>query len=265
MTPIPTTIELWQKEVREAYALALRELGKLKPPEHASVAFSVAPLFCAKFRKLSSTDERFATAYDDVMHNYDVMLLENPEMIELSQTGFAYAYVVTHCAYGLVSEKMMGEIMAGLAAEPELLLPARKAAPSAKKKSTAAGSAKQTALIALTAKFCGEFLNAEYAALCQKLIEKAGRKRVVPFESGMLESWAAGVVHAICTVNFAFDKTQTPHTNANSIAAHFGVSMNTASSKSKALRALFKMTFWDSEFATAEMAAKSPVNYMRVF
>ena len=86
----------------------------------------------------------------------------------------------------------------------------------------------------------------------------------MPFASGQPESWAAGVVHAICTVNFAFDATQTPNVTPQMIAQHFGVSTNTASQKSKALRDMFKMEYWDAEFGTAEMAEKNPMRFMRI-
>ena len=79
-----------------------------------------------------------------------------------------------------------------------------------------------------------------------------------PFASGQIESWAAGVVHAICTVNFAFDKSQKPHVTSPLIAEHFGVSLNTASQKSKTLRDLFRMSHWGEEFSTAEMQKRNP-------
>jgi len=40
---------------------------------------------------------------------------------------------------------------------------------------------KKDQLIQMTSKFCEEHLDEEYEFLCKKMIEKMGRKRVVPF------------------------------------------------------------------------------------
>lgn len=140
---------------------------------------------------------------------------------------------------------------------PEAPKPAKKTP----RKEAAKASPKIAELIRLTTEFCAKHLDGEYAALCENLIEKGGRKRVVPFESGQIASWAAGVVHALCTVNFGFDKTQTPHTTSAALAAHFGVSLNTASQKSKTLRDMFKMDIWGSntEFSTIHMIEQNPL------
>lgn len=39
-------------------------------------------------------------------------------------------------------------------------------------------------LIKETKKFCDKYLNQEYCQLCEKMIEKMARKRVIPFLSG---------------------------------------------------------------------------------
>ena len=42
-------------------------------------------------------------------------------------------------------------------------------------------------LIQMTNGFCDSYLDEEYKALCEKLIQKMSRKRVVPFLSGKIE------------------------------------------------------------------------------
>ena len=91
------------------------------------------------------------------------------------------------------------------------------------------------------------------------------RKREVPFVRGRLENWAAAVIYATAQVNFAFDKSQEPHTTPDEIADFFGVSKNTASQKAQIIRKLFKMRHWDEEFSTAEMAKRNPFrNFMMI-
>ena len=67
-------------------------------------------------------------------------------------------------------------------------------------------------ITALTDGFCQEKLNEEYAEMCRVMTAKLCRKRPSPLASGRANTWAAGIVHAVGTVNFAFDRTQTPHT-----------------------------------------------------
>src|SRR5207244_4967729 len=66
-------------------------------------------------------------------------------------------------------------------------------------------------LIQMTNGFCESYLDEEYKALCEKLIRKMSRKRVVPFLSGKIEIWAAGVVYALGGINFLFDKSSKPY------------------------------------------------------
>lgn len=92
------------------------------------------------------------------------------------------------------------------------------------------------------------------------MVEKLGRKRTVPSMSGKLEVWAAGIIHAIGTVNFLFDKSFQPYATVHDICVHFGVAQSTASQKSKLLRDMFKMDYFNNEFATQRSQQSNPFN-----
>ena len=114
-------------------------------------------------------------------------------------------------------------------------------------------------LMGLTAGFCACHLNDEYRALCEKLILKMARKRHVPFETGSLEIWASGVVHALCNINAVFDKgalfDRSPNheLSVGDICKHFDVSSGSVALRSKAIRDMFKLARYDCEFSTARM------------
>ena len=55
--------------------------------------------------------------------------------------------------------------------------------------------------------FCDKKLNEEYKAICLRLLEKLCRKRPAPLLSGRARTWAAGIVYAIGSNNFIFDKS----------------------------------------------------------
>jgi len=125
----------------------------------------------------------------------------------------------------------------------------------------AAIAAKTNQLIELTNAFSDSYLDDDDKQLCEKLIRKMARKRVVPFMSGKPETWAAGVVHALGMINFLFDRSFEPYVSTADLAAHFGVGQSTVHQKSKTIRDMFKMRRSDLEWMTEYMASRNPLAY----
>ncbi|MDF2904324.1 MAG: hypothetical protein K0S25_1962 [Bacillus sp. (in: firmicutes)] len=121
---------------------------------------------------------------------------------------------------------------------------------------------KKERLLELVQNFCRAHLDEEYEQLVVKMVEKMGRKRTVPFMTGKLEVWAAGIIHAIGTINFLFDKSFPPYATANDICQYFGVAQSTSSQKSKVIRDMFKMSYFDNEFGTVRSQESNPFNKM---
>ena len=95
---------------------------------------------------------------------------------------------------------------------------------------------KLTSLRASIDGFCASHLNAEYRELIHTALAALARKRPSPLLGGREPSWCAGVVHAIGSANFLFDKSQTPHCKPMLIYTHFGVSAGTGQAHSKKVR-----------------------------
>ena len=117
---------------------------------------------------------------------------------------------------------------------------------------------KQQEIIQLAKKFCDEYLDKEYAELSEKLICKLGRKRNVPYVTGQTSIWAAAVIHALGTINFLFDKSFEPYATVSDINDFFGTKQSTVGNKSKQIRDLLKLGFWDAEFSTSHMKKGNP-------
>ena len=115
-------------------------------------------------------------------------------------------------------------------------------------------------LIKLTSEFCSKYLDEEYKKLSEKLILKMSRKRNVPFLSGRINVWAAGVIYSLGQVNFLFDKSFEPYVTPDDICNYFETSKSTTSQKAKIIRDMFKMDYWNSEFATEMMKKNNPLN-----
>lgn len=119
---------------------------------------------------------------------------------------------------------------------------------------------KKVQLLELVMGFCKQYLDEDYGQVAFKMVEKMGRKRTVPFMSGKLEIWAAGIIHAIGMVNFLFDKSFEPYASVHDICEHFGTSQSSATQKSKLIRDMFKMSYFDNEFATRQTQQNNPFN-----
>ncbi len=115
---------------------------------------------------------------------------------------------------------------------------------------------KKRQLTEITTAFCDARLNADYKRLCKKLINQMARMRPAPFLRGRLEIWAAGIIHALGSVNFLFDKSFEPYVSASEIAQHFGVAPGSASQKAAAIREMFDLNHFNAEFTTKDMQRK---------
>jgi Domain of unknown function (DUF6398) len=113
-------------------------------------------------------------------------------------------------------------------------------------------------IVARTDKVCREHLNEEYAELCRRLAAALARKRPSPLTRGRPAGWACGIAYAIGSVNFLFDKSQTPHHRATELCAFFGVSPATGSARASEIRALFGMYPFDPRWCLPGQMDENP-------
>jgi len=107
--------------------------------------------------------------------------------------------------------------------------------------------------------FCQAKLNEEYADMCRQLTAKLCRKRPSPLTRGRTKNWAAGIVHAIGTVNFAFDKSLSPHITIPDISSYFGVGKSSPASKSKEIRNSLNIGLMDPEWTLPSRMDSNPM------
>ena len=110
--------------------------------------------------------------------------------------------------------------------------------------------------------FCNEKLNKDYEELCLRLLTKLCRKRPSPLLGGRVHTWAAGIIYAIGSNNFIFDKTQGLYLTADEIASPFGISVSTAGSKAAELKKMFKINFMNIEWMLPEYIDDHPAVWM---
>jgi hypothetical protein len=106
--------------------------------------------------------------------------------------------------------------------------------------------------------FCDERLNEEYKELCLKALQKLCRKRPSPLAGGKVHTWACGIVYAIGSNNFIFDRSQPLHMTGAEIAEWFGLSKSTAGSKASEVSKLLKLDYTNAEFQLESIIDQNP-------
>ena len=123
-------------------------------------------------------------------------------------------------------------------------------------------SARYMEIAEIIENFCDEKLNAEYKELCLKGLAKLCRKRPSPVATGKARTWACGIVYAIGSNNFIFDKSQPINLTAGDIAGWFGLAKGTAGSKAKEVRKLLKLSYSNYEFMLNDIVEGNPMVWM---
>ena len=126
------------------------------------------------------------------------------------------------------------------------------------KKDKAAIETRKEQILELIKGFCTEKLDDEYLELSARLLNKLGRRRDVSFMSGRVEIWAAAIVHALGTINFLFDKSFEPYATVDDISLYFGANKSSTGQKSKIIRDLLDLGYFDREFSTKRISEDNP-------
>lgn len=119
------------------------------------------------------------------------------------------------------------------------------------------------AILAITDSVCEQHLDREYAQLCRSLVGRLARKRPSPLVRGDARIWAAGVAYTVGSMNFLFDRSQTPHLRADELAERFGVVQSTMANKSARIRALLELSSWfEPELTRRTMLEQNPLAWL---
>lgn len=119
--------------------------------------------------------------------------------------------------------------------------------------------AKYDEIVAITDRVCAEHLSGEFSQLARYVTAALCRKRPSPLTNGRAGSWACGIVYALGSVNFMFDKSQEYYTSAQDLCAAFDVSKGTGYAKSKQVRDMLGMTQFDPVWCLPSMLDDNPM------
>lgn len=119
-------------------------------------------------------------------------------------------------------------------------------------------SARYVQIAEIVEKFCDEKLNKEYREVCLKALVKLCRKRPSPLMTGKAQTWACGIIYAIGSSNFIFDKSQPINMTANEIAEWFNLSKSTAGNKAAEINKHLDLSYFNTEFQLKTLTDKNP-------
>lgn len=119
-------------------------------------------------------------------------------------------------------------------------------------------SARYVEVAVIIEEFCDEKLSVEYKEICLRALAKLCRKRPSPLVSGKARTWACGIVYAIGSNNFIFDKSQPFNMTAAEIAEWFGLSKSTAGSKAAEINRRLDLSYFNTEFLLKRLIDNNP-------
>lgn len=117
-------------------------------------------------------------------------------------------------------------------------------------------------IVGVTDAVCASHLDAEYARLARRLIERLGRRRPTPIVRGDARIWAAGVLYAVGQVNFLFDRTQTPHLTTGELASAAGVKQTTMANKAGTINRLLDIGMYEPDLTRMAMIEQHPLAWI---
>jgi len=117
-------------------------------------------------------------------------------------------------------------------------------------------------ITALTDALCREQLNEEYAQVCRAMTATLARKRPSPLTTGTAKSWACGIAYTVGSVNFLFDKSQTPYLRSDELCAWFGLSKSTGGNRSTKIKQLLNIGLMDAQWTLPSRMDRNPMAWM---
>ena len=123
-------------------------------------------------------------------------------------------------------------------------------------------SSRYMEIAAIVESFCDEKLNDDYKELCLRALQKLCRKRPSPLATGKVRTWACGIVYAIGSNNYIFDKSQPVNMTATEIAEWFGLSKSTAGNKASEINNLLDISYFNTEFLLKEIIDDHPAVWL---
>jgi len=108
---------------------------------------------------------------------------------------------------------------------------------------------KKEEVLAPIREFCAKQLDEEYLQLSIKMIDKLAIKHEFQFMKGKNHVWSAGIIYALGSINFLFDKSFEPCCSLDDIYNFFGTKQTTTGNKYREIKEMLNLKTFDKEFS----------------
>lgn len=112
--------------------------------------------------------------------------------------------------------------------------------------------------------FCNEILNCPaYAKICHQVLRELDQHPSHPLDKGKENIWAAGIAHAVGSVNFLFQTSSSPHISVSDLNYFFGTQASTTDKKSLNLRDLLHISPYNSSYQINQTDSNDPLEQIK--
>ena len=112
--------------------------------------------------------------------------------------------------------------------------------------------------------FCNEILNSpSYAKICHRVLHELEQHPDHPLARGKENIWAAGIAHAVGSINFLFQSSSSPHISVNDLNYFFGTRATTTGKKSLDLRDLLHISAYSSDYQISQTSSDDPLDQIK--
>jgi len=117
-------------------------------------------------------------------------------------------------------------------------------------------------IVRLTDAFCAEYLDEEYAEICQFMTANLCELQPSPLDKGRIPTWAAGIVFTVGSINFLNDPEFNPYLSAADLAQILKFSEGTLYNKRKQIEKALGVMPFDPNYTVSSLMEANPLVWM---
>jgi hypothetical protein len=117
-------------------------------------------------------------------------------------------------------------------------------------------------IVRLTDAFCAEYLDEEYAEVCQFMTADLCELQPSPLDKGRVPTWAAGIVFTVGSINFLNDPGFDPYLSTAELARLLQVSEGTLYNKRRQIEKALRAMPFDPNYTVTSMMDVNPFVWM---
>ena len=114
----------------------------------------------------------------------------------------------------------------------------------------------------LTDAFCAKYLDEEYAEVCRFMTMDLCRLQPSPLDTGRVQTWAAGIIFTVGSLNFLNDPAFEPYLSTAGLARRVKVSEGTLYNKRKQIEKSLELMPFDPDYTVPSMLEVNPLMWM---